>query len=309
MRRLIAASGRRPRPASWLSSRFLIWVVPPDEPAATPEHRRAPVAFRASALDPLHYRSMPTSTSAPVLVLVHAYPMGTAMWEPQMHAVPGFRIVAPSMPGFEGRPLLRERSMDAYARDLLQVLDDMRIDRAVFGGLSMGGYALFGVLRQAPERVAGLILADTRTSEDDGPRRAARERSITLARASGPPAIADEMLPAILGATTHARRPEVVAQVRGLIERQPRETIAAALEAMMNRPDSTADLAKVKVPTLIVVGEEDTVTPLSDAEHMRRTVAGSTLVTIPAAGHMANLEAPEAFNDAIREFLRGIQAA
>ena len=246
---------------------------------------------------------MMTSAPAPVLVLIHAYPMGAAMWQPQMQDIPGWRIVAPSMPGFEGRPLLRERSMDAYARDLLQVLDDMGIERAVFGGLSMGGYAVFGILRQAPERVAGLILADTRTSEDDAQRRAARERSITLARTSGPGAIATEMLPAILGATTHARRPEVVAQVRDLIERQPWETIAAALEAMMNRPDSTADLAKAKVPTLIVVGEEDTVTPLSDAEHMHRTVARSTLATIPAAGHMANLEAPEAFNAAVRTFL------
>ena len=252
---------------------------------------------------------MGTTSPAPVLVLVHAYPMGSAMWRPQMDAAPGWRMVAPPMPGFEGRPLVAQRSMDAYARDLLHVLDGLGVGRAVFGGLSMGGYAIFGILRQAPERVSGLILADTRTSADDAERRAMRERSIALARRSGPPAIADEMLPAILGATTHARRPEVIAQVRALIESQPAETIAAALEAMMNRPDSEADLARAAVPTLIAVGEKDTVTPLSDAEHMHRTVAGSTLVTIPAAGHMANLEAPEPFNDAIRDFLRTFQAA
>jgi pimeloyl-ACP methyl ester carboxylesterase len=247
-----------------------------------------------------------TTSRSPVLVLVHAYPMGAAMWRPQMDAAPDWRIVAPEMPGFGGRALLPERSMDAYARDLLSTLDGMGIERAVFCGLSMGGYAIFGVLRQAPQRVAGLILADTRTSIDDAQRRAARLRSIELVRRSGPPAIADEMLPSILGATTHARRPDVAAQVRALIESQPAETIAAALEAMMNRPDSADVLSRVTVPTAIIVGEEDTVTPLSDAEHMHRLVRGSALVTIREAGHMANLEAPDAFNHAMRTFLAGV---
>jgi pimeloyl-ACP methyl ester carboxylesterase len=220
-----------------------------------------------------------------------------------MDAAPGWQIVTLPLPGFDGRPLLPERTMDAYARDLLHALDGMGIRRAVFGGLSMGGYVIFGVLRQAPERVAGLLLADTRTSEDNPERRAARERSIDLARRAGPPAVADEMLPSILGATTRERRPGVVARVRALIEAQPAETIAAGLEAMMNRPDSAAVLRQVTVPSTIIVGDEDTVTPRSDAEQMHRAVAGSTLVAIPGAGHMANLEEPEAFNDALRAFL------
>lgn len=249
---------------------------------------------------------MPTPP-APVLVLVHAFPMGPGMWQPQKDVAPGWRIVAPPLPGFEGRPLVADRSMDGYARDLLQTLDDMGIHRAVFGGLSLGGYVIFGVLRQAPERVAGLLLADTRTSADDAERRSARLRSIEKARGrGGPPAIADEMLPNVLGATTRGRRPDVVARVRALIESQPGETIAAALEAMMNRPDSTSDLARVSVPATIVVGEEDTLTPISDAQHMHRTAAGSTLVTIPDAGHMANMEAPGAFNEAMVTFLAGI---
>jgi pimeloyl-ACP methyl ester carboxylesterase len=226
------------------------------------------------------------------------------MWKPQMDVAPGWQIVTPCLPGFDGRPLLRgEPTIDAYARDVLDALDDMGIGRAVFCGLSMGGYVMFGVLRQAPERVAGLILADTRTSIDNPDRRSARERSIALARREGPRAIADEMLPGILGTTTHAQRPEVVAQVRALIESQPSETIAAALQAMMTRPDSAATLANLSVPTTIIVGEEDTVTPVSDAEDMYRAVAGSTLVTIPNSGHMSNLETPAAFNDAIRGFL------
>lgn len=244
-----------------------------------------------------------TDSLPPVLVLVHAFPMGASMWKPQMDRLP-VQIVAPSMPGFDGRPVLRgEPTVDAYARDLLDILDGMGIRRAIFGGLSMGGYVIFSVLRQAAERVAGLILADTRTSVDTPERLAARQRSIALVRSSGPRAIADEMLPGILGRTTHAHRPEVVSHVRALIESQPAETIAAALQAMMTRPDSAATLATISVPTTIIVGDEDTVTPLSDAEDMHRAVAGSTLAVIPGAGHMSNLEAPEAFNEALRSFL------
>lgn len=241
--------------------------------------------------------------NGPVLVLVHAFPMGPAMWRPQVGAAAGWRMVAPPLPGFDGRPLVAERTIDGYARDLLAALDELGVRRAVFGGLSMGGYVIFGVLRQAPDRVAGLLLADTRTSPDDAPRRAARERSIVVARMQGARAIADEMLPNILGTSTRATRPDVVSQVRSLIEAQAPETIAAALEAMKNRPDSLADLSRIRVPTVIVVGDEDTVTPLSDAEVMRRAVPASTLVTIPRAGHMANLEAPDAFNSALRALL------
>jgi pimeloyl-ACP methyl ester carboxylesterase len=246
-------------------------------------------------------------SDTPALVLVHAFPMGTAMWQPQMEAAAGWRTIALPLPGFDGHPLAAERTVDAYARDLLETLDGMGVRRAVFGGLSMGGYVIFGILRQAPERVAGLILADTRTSTDSPERRAARQRSIELARREGPTAIADEMLPGLLGPTTQAHRPEVARRVRALIEAQPAETIAAALEAMMNRPDSTAAVAQVRVPTTIIVGAEDILTPPSDAEHLHRTIPGSTLVTIPGAGHMSNLEAPAAFNDALLTFLATAQ--
>lgn len=238
-----------------------------------------------------------------VLVLVHAFPMGAAMWAPQLAAAPGWTILTPSLPGFDGRALVSERTIDAYARDLLETLDEHQVRRAVFAGLSMGGYVLFGVLRQAPDRVAGLLLADTRTSVDTDGRLAARYRSIDIARQSGARAIADDMLPGILGATTQASRPQVVAEVRRLIESQPAETIIAALEAMIARPDSTGTLASVRVPTTIVVGDEDRITTVADAEHMQRQIPGSSLVTLPGAGHMSNLETPDAFNAALQRLL------
>jgi len=230
--------------------------------------------------------------------------MGVGMWRGQMDVAPGWRVFAPPLPGFNGRPLIEERTIDAYARDVLTTLDAEGIDRAVFCGLSMGGYVTFGILRQAAHRVAGLILADTRTSSDTAERNAARRTSIELARRVGPSAIADEMIPVILGPTTHARRPHVAATVRALIESQSGETIAAAIEAMINRPDSAATIAGVTVPTKIIVGDEDTITTPADAEQMHRAIHGSTLVRIPETGHMSNLEAPEEFNAALRQSLR-----
>lgn len=234
--------------------------------------------------------------------------MGAAMWEPQRAAAPGWRIVTPSLAGFDGRPLLVDNTMSAYTRDLLSVLDQQGIRRAVFGGLSLGGYVLFEVLRQAPERVAGLILANTRTSIDTAERLAARGRSIERARTGGPTAIADEMLPGILGPTTHAHRPDVVAYVRRLIEAQPAETIIAGLQAIMSRVDSATVLRSIAVPTTVIVGDEDVITPPSDAAFMHSRTDGATLVTIPGAGHMANLEAPDAFNAAMAGLLSRVSA-
>jgi pimeloyl-ACP methyl ester carboxylesterase len=244
-----------------------------------------------------------TFAPEPTLVLVHAFPMGAAMWEPQRGAAAGWRIVTPSLPGFDGRPLVGDNTMSAYTRDLLDTLEQQGIERAVFGGLSLGGYVLFELMRQAPERVAGLILADTRTSIDTAERLAARQRSIDLARSVGPTAIADDMLPGILGPTTHAHRPGVVAHVRRLIEAQPAGTIVAGLQAIMTRVDSAAVLPAVAVPTTVIVGDEDVITPPSDAAFMHGRIAGATLVTIPGAGHMANLETPDAFNAAMDALL------
>jgi 3-oxoadipate enol-lactonase len=229
--------------------------------------------------------------------------MGARMWDAQRAAALGWNVITPSLPGFDGRPLARESTMAAYVLDLLAGLDRAGVERAVFGGLSLGGYVLFELLRQAPTRVTGLILADTRTSIDTPERLVARERSIALARTGGPTAIAGDMLPTLLGPTTHARRPKVVAQVRALIESQPAVTIAEGLRAIMTRVDSAAVLQAITVPTTIIVGDEDVITPPSDSHFMHARIPGSRLITIRGAGHMSNLEDPEAFNDAMHDAL------
>jgi pimeloyl-ACP methyl ester carboxylesterase len=205
-----------------------------------------------------------TSETLPI-VLVHAFPMGPAMWAPQIEAISDRQVFAPPLPAFDGHPRLVEPTIDGYARDMLASLDRAGVSRAVFCGLSLGGYVFFGILRQALDRVGGLVLADTRTSVDTPERLAARHRSIEKVRRDGPRAIADEMVPGLLSATTQAHRPHVAAEVRRLIESQSADAIADGLQAMITRPDSAATLDNVRVPTLVIVGADDAITPVTDA--------------------------------------------
>lgn len=240
------------------------------------------------------------------LVFVHAFPMGSGMWQEQVAAIHDRPVLVPSLPGFDGHPRVAEPTMDSYAADLLAWLDDRGIGRAIFCGLSLGGYVLFGVLRQAATRVAGLVLADTRTTVDTPERLAARVRSIDLVRRSGPAAIADEMIPGLIAPGTHTARPAVAAELRRLIEAQTVEAIADGLQAMMTRPDSADDVARVMAPTLVIVGSEDTITTVNDAAAMHRAINGSRMAVIPGVGHMSNMEAPAEFNRALLEFLQGV---
>ena len=247
---------------------------------------------------------MQTQTEHLPLVLVHAFPMGPGMWREQVDLVHDRAVLVPPLPGFDGHPRVAEPTMDSYAQDLLAWLDGQGIGRAIFCGLSLGGYVLFGLLRQSPERVAGLVLADTRTTVDTPERLAARVRSIETVRRSGPSAMADEMIPGLIAPATHVTRPAVATALRRLIEDQTADAIADGLQAMMTRPDSADVLARVHVPTLIIVGSDDTITTVADADSMHRAIQGSQMVVIPGVGHMSNMEAPGEFNRALVEFLR-----
>lgn len=227
------------------------------------------------------------------------------MWEPQLAlAEQGWRVIAPQLRGFDsGKAEPPVTSVDDYAGDVIDLLDTLHIEEAVIGGLSLGGYVTFALLRNAPRYFRGLVLSDTR-SEADAPQGVeARKKMLALVREHGPSAVADEMVPKVLGDTTKRVRPAIVEQVRALMLTNNTETIAGALSALMTRPDSTPLLATIHVPTLILVGDEDTLTPPAMSQSMHRAIGGSELVTIPQAGHLANLEQPEMFNSALAQFL------
>jgi pimeloyl-ACP methyl ester carboxylesterase len=230
------------------------------------------------------------------------------MFAPQEDAFPGWRMVIPALPGFDGSDLNSEASIDAYASDVLRLLDHLDVDEAVFAGVSLGGYLIFGVLRQQPARVRGMVLADTRSAADAPDARSGRERLLKTARTSGPAAVADEMLPKLLGESTRARRPHLGEAVRRMIEEQTADGIAAAVQVLMSRPDSTPLLSTIAVPTLVVVGREDALTPPAEMERMAAGIAGAAFVQIDEAGHLANLENPAPFNREVAGWLRRLRA-
>jgi len=258
----------------------------------------------------LRYLEAPSQGERPrgALVLLHAFPLNARMWEPQLGlAASGWRVLAPQFRGFDGGIDDPPAStVDDYAGDLIDLLDALRIHDAVVCGVSMGGYVTFALLRLARRYVRALVLADTRSQADTPEGVEGRTRMLQRLAgnpAAGPAAVADEMIPKLLGASTRAKRPELDGRVRDLVLSNPRQAIEGGLRALMSRPDSTPLLGTIHCPTLIVVGEEDTLTPPALSEGMHRAIAGSELTIIPAAGHLSSLEQPAAFNSALAGFL------
>ncbi len=238
------------------------------------------------------------------VVFVHAFPFDGRMWEAQARVAEslGWTAVTPDLPGFGGRPPAGA-DLAGWAGEVLAECDRRGIGRAVFAGLSMGGYVVFRVAALAPERVAGLVLADTRAAADAP---AAQERRTALAarvRAEGVAFLAGEVLPALLGETSRRERPDLVAEVRRRILAANPEGVARALLAMRDRPDSTPLLSGLRVPALVLVGAEDTLTPPDEARNLAGSLPHARFREIPAAGHLSNLENPEAFNAVLAEFL------
>jgi len=239
------------------------------------------------------------------LVWLHAFPLSAEMWEPQLDAAPeGWRFVAPDLAGFggsadhDGRP-----EIDDFARDLDELVLYLGLRRFVLGGLSMGGYAAFAYLRLHAERVAGVVLSDTKSGNDSPQARDGRQKMLDLVAASGVTGVADEMLPKLLGATTQRDDQGVVMDVRNLIEANSAEGVARGIQRLRDRPDSTPDLARIGVPALVLVGEEDGITPVAEARAMSAAIRESTLSVLPRAGHLANLERPEQFNTVVGKWL------
>jgi pimeloyl-ACP methyl ester carboxylesterase len=232
-----------------------------------------------------------------------------------MLAEKGWHVVAPHYRGMDERPAgpagsthddgaeWLTLSVDDYAADVIDLLDGLKIEEAVFVGLSIGGYVSFALFRLAPRYIRGLVLADTRATADTPEAVEGRKRMLGVLRDRGVSAVADEMIPKLLGATTQREQPELAPRIRSLALSNSAAGIAGAITALMSRPDSTPNLSSIHCPTLIIVGEEDTLTPPAMSRDMLRAIAGSELAVLPKSGHLANIETPEPFNAALARFL------
>ena len=254
-----------------------------------------------------YFDTAPSDTAAAVMVLVHGFPLAASMWEPQLKAVPaGWRVIAPDLRGFGGSTIERDSespSMDDYAADVIDLLRELGIASAVVGGCSMGGYVTFAVLRKAPGVVRALVLVDTRGGADSSEGRANRRSMLAVVDREGASGVARDMMPKLLGKTTIEERSDVESGVRRLIKQQTPAAIRGAIRRMIDRPDSFATLAGVKAPALVIVGEEDTLTPVDESRKLVAALAHAELAILPRAGHLANIEQPEAFNATLSAFL------
>lgn len=247
----------------------------------------------------VHYE---VTGDGPAVLLLHAFPLHAGMWNAQVKALStNYKVIVPDMPGFgKSPPASTPVTMDLYAQVALAVLDAAGVQRAAVAGLSMGGYIAFALHARAPERVAALVLADTRATPDTADGKHAREQTARAVEDEGIEILVERQLPNLLshGASAANRR-----DVERLIVRNPAAGAAAALRGMAQRHDFTAHLPKITCPTLVVVGHDDTLTPPADSQAMASAISGAEFVSVPGAGHLSSIEKPEAFTRAVKDFL------
>lgn len=256
----------------------------------------------------LAYREAGSGTP---VVLLHGYPFNRSMWREQVEALSrNYRVITPDLRGHgeTSANAIAPTTIAEMARDVAALLDELQIERALLGGLSMGGYVAFSFYNLFRERALALILADTRPQGDTEEAARNREQQAEKILKEGMESITDDFLKKVLTPATLQEKPEIVARVRRMITGTKPEGAAAALRAMASRPDQTPLLPEINIPTLIIVGSEDTLTTPKDAELMKSSIPDSRLKIIEGAAHLSNIERPEEFTDALMQFLGELQS-
>jgi pimeloyl-ACP methyl ester carboxylesterase len=243
--------------------------------------------------------------SGPPLVLLHPFPANRRFWQPVLpQLAQRYRVLTPDLRG-SGESTAGEgpATMAKHAGDIERLCAAAGVKKAVFVGVSIGGYVLFEFWRRHGARVAGLGFCDTRATADTPEGRTARLKSVTEVQLHGPAAFVAGMAPKLLGETTRKSRPEVVRAAMAILNESTVAGISALQLGMGERPDSAPTLKTINVPTLVMVGEEDTLTPPADSEQIHHGIPGSQLVKVPTAGHFSPFEQPEFAGKELRKFL------
>ncbi|MFM2096530.1 MAG: hypothetical protein RIS70_3654 [Planctomycetota bacterium] len=252
----------------------------------------------------LHMRVQSGGTGVPLL-FVHGFPLDHSMWSRQADELSdSFQAVIPDLRGFGGTPPLPGvASMAVMADDLVLLLDKLAIPQVVLVGLSMGGYVAWQFWSRYRSRLQGLVLCDTRAGADTAETAKGRRMMAERVRKEGCEFLVETMVPRLFAASTMARSPEIVDSIQRVIRKADPEGVAAALLGMAERPDMTGQLSRVDLPSLIICGESDVISPPSEMRSIAAVMPQARYVEIPDAGHLAPLEQSGAVNDAIREFV------
>ncbi|NTU68762.1 MAG: alpha/beta fold hydrolase [Chlorobiaceae bacterium] len=245
---------------------------------------------------------------AGTVLLLHAFPLSAAMWEPQVSALQaaGYGVVAPHVYGFDGSPSRPGWSMEEYAQDLCALLDSLGCGKVTVVGLSMGGYQAFAFWRLLAERTASIVLCDTRANADGPEALVQRQEFRKVVEKNGPAEAAARMVPNFFAPRTYGSQPELVSRVSDMILRQPAADISEAMRAIAERPDSISLLPAITCPVLCINGESDIVTPVITASDMHASIPGSKLELLPDAGHLSNLDQPDLFNRLLLAHLKSL---
>ena len=247
----------------------------------------------------------------PVVVLLHGFPLSRAMWVEQLSGIGStFRVIAPDLRGHGESPAPDGvYTMDEMADDVIELLETLHIrEPIVLGGLSLGGYVALSLIVRYPQRVRGLMLMDTQAGADTPEAAQTREATArTVIEAGSAAPIVDPMLGRLFSKLTLEERPERVEPLRAVMEKTTARGIAGTLRGMAIRPDRRGDLASISVPTLVLVGEDDVITPPTVARSLAEAIPGARLEVIPKAGHMAPYENHSVANVVILRFLKSLE--
>ncbi len=240
----------------------------------------------------------------PPLVLLHPFPAHHELWLPAAQMLSGrYRLILPDLRG-HGDSTVGDgpATMDKHAGDILRICDQERIDRAAFAGVSIGGYTMFEFWRRFRERVAALALCNTKAQSETPESRASRLKAADDVLQRGTEPFIESMIPKLFGKTTVATRPDLVEAAKRMMRKMSPTAVNLVQKGMADRLDSVETLKMLNVPTLILTGDEDVATPLSDAELMHKNIRDAELKLVPRAGHYAIFEQPQAVGTTLRQF-------
>ncbi len=245
---------------------------------------------------------------APVVILIHGFPFNRTMWEQQVEVLKEkYRVIAYDVRGHGNSDAGKDEfSVGLFARDLISLMDELKIEKAILCGLSMGGYIALHAIENYSERINALILCDTTCKADTSEGIDKRMKAIKSIRESGVEAYADSNLKNFFAQSSFTTRKEEIARVRQMMVSTSEQTIVDTLLALSKRKETCNFLPEIKIPVLLLVGEEDIITPPGTAEFMREKIKSSELQIVKHAGHISNLENPVVFNEHLSTFIASV---